>query len=566
MPKTFDTHTYTIGFLLGRYERRRVVLPQFQRSYSWEKAQVLTFLDDLLLFENGYSQSPNTASYFLGSIVIIEQEESLLLLDGQQRLGTATIILAAMRDLARTLDKAKFTKGGDLARDIQRELIEKDTDPITFSLELSELDEPYFQNAIKGDPPLVPLTKLRSHQLIQSAYAIAKQKLSDRIAGKTSDESIKILKTIRDALSKGMTLIGIIVQNEDDAFTIFETLNDRGLRLSVPDLVLNLLMRKAKSAQARRQVRQHWNSMLRVLGRRDVSRFIRHLWVSYNGDLKNEGLFSAIRKQLESKNIESVNFAELCADECEDYVAILETNIPLQTSLGQHNLEGIVKYLRISTAPPLLLAGYRSLNKADYEKLLQFLINIHIRYVVLTNQNPIDVESAIYEAARSIRDGFEAKKTSSKMLTEAKKVLKKLMIADSVIKAAYENIYLERTEAIWLMTTLANDRQSKTKEVGMNKANLEHIFPQNPSLSEWPNAAALENHVWHIGNLTILGERLNRNAQNKGFKQKSTNFYGKSEIEMTKDILSFTNWSHENLINRARLLVLQISKLWPFEK
>src|SRR6266853_3744017 len=123
MAKTLDTEKFTIGSLLGRYERRRVVLPEFQRSYSWEKAQVATFWDDLLLFEKGFAKSPSTASYFLGAIVLIEREDNVLLLDGQQRLATATIVLAALRDTARALDKGGGSKGSDLARDIQRELI-----------------------------------------------------------------------------------------------------------------------------------------------------------------------------------------------------------------------------------------------------------------------------------------------------------------------------------------------------------------------------------------------------------------------------------------------------------
>src|SRR6266446_4708423 len=106
MPKTLDTATFTIGSLLGRYERRRAVLPEFQRSFSWEKVHVATFWDDLVLFEKQYARSPSTATYFLGPIVLIEHEDSLLLLDGQQRLATATITFAALRDVARILDKS----------------------------------------------------------------------------------------------------------------------------------------------------------------------------------------------------------------------------------------------------------------------------------------------------------------------------------------------------------------------------------------------------------------------------------------------------------------------------
>lgn len=293
MTKTLDTDKYTIGSLLGRYERRRVILPPFQRPYSWEKAQLNQFWDDLLLFENEFSKAPQIASYFLGPIVVIQQEDHIELLDGQQRLATATIALAAMRDAARALDKPGSTKGSDFARDIQRELVEKDTDPVSYSLTLGQLDEPFFVKAIKTDPPAVPISKLRSHNLIVTAYKIASDRISALLKGKSYEDELRLLKSLRDSISKGMTLIGIVVQNEEDAYTIFETLNDRGLRLSVPDLVLNLLMRRAPDDTARQLVRHHWNAMLQQMGRRDVSRFLRHMWVSRYGDLKSEGLFSA---------------------------------------------------------------------------------------------------------------------------------------------------------------------------------------------------------------------------------------------------------------------------------
>lgn len=566
MPKPFDTQTFTVGALLGRYERRQVILPTFQRSYSWEKVQVSAFINDLLQFQEEFVRSPSTASYFLGSIVLIEKDESLLLLDGQQRMATATIVLAAMRDLARSLDKPSFIKGSDLARDIQRELIEKDTDPVTFALILSELDEPFFHKAIKSDPPAVPNSKLRSHQLLQSAYNQSIQRLKEVIHAKSAEDAIRILKAIRDALSKGMTLIGITVENEDDAYTIFETLNDRGLRLSVPDLVLNLLMRRAPDGTSRGIVRQHWNSMLRELGKRDVSRFLRHLWVSRYGDLKSEGLFTAIKRELDFARIDSITFAEQCADECDDYVALLDGNIALPSPKGLRDLEGIVKYLQITAAPPLLLAAYRSLTLHDFEKLLTALIAIYVRYVVVTNQNPLDLESRVFESARIIRELAKQGKPSGKQLSAAKAKLKELSVPDSIVKSSADQVFLNRSEALWILTVLANDRQSKTKEVGMDRSNLEHIFPQNPLASGWPNAVDLEGYVWHLGNLTILGDKINRDAQNKGFKDKITLHYSKSEVEITKDLLKLSSWTPNDVINRAKSLTDQISKIWPAVK
>lgn len=202
--------------------------------------------------------------------------------------------------------------------------MEKDTEPIAYSLTLGQLDEPFFVKAIKNDPPSIPVNKLRSHNLIVTAYQIASDRIAAFIKGKSYEESLRILKSLRDSLSQGMTLIGIVVQNEEDAYTIFETLNDRGLRLSVPDLVLNLLVRRAPDDTSSQLVRHHWNAMLKQMGRRDVSRFLRHMWVSRYGDLKSEGLFSGIKRHIDDSKLHSVDFAEQCADECDSYVALLD--------------------------------------------------------------------------------------------------------------------------------------------------------------------------------------------------------------------------------------------------
>lgn len=153
----------SIGQMLGEYERRPIILPEFQRPYSWEKTQVATFWGDLKSFRDRYQKHPVDASYFLGPIVVMESKTSITVLDGQQRLATATILLAALRDIARECNETTpYIELDYFARDIQRELIEKkDTDPLVYSLSLSELDEPFFLQAIKSDPHAATKSSLR---------------------------------------------------------------------------------------------------------------------------------------------------------------------------------------------------------------------------------------------------------------------------------------------------------------------------------------------------------------------------------------------------------------------
>lgn len=561
MSKKIGATSKSIGQLLGRYERRPVVLPQFQRPYSWDKPKVLAFWEDLASFKITYDSSPTTASYYLGAIVVIDSEEQLLLLDGQQRLATATILLASIRDAARQLASDSISKASDLARDIQRELIEKTDDPISYSLTLGELDQEHFKKSIQSDPPIPHEVKLRSHQAIANSRALCGDKVRDMIHGLSLETQIKRLKSLADALTKGMNLIEIQVPSEEDAVQIFETLNDRGLRLSVPDLVLNLLMKRASDKDRRKTVRDQWNEIIRSMGRRDVARFLRHFWVSYYGDVKSQSLFAEIKKRLESENMDSAAFSEMCSEECETYVSLLDIDIPCDSGT-KSNLEGLVKYFDVSNALPLLLAGYRCLNPADFAKLVKAILVTYIRYSLICNQNPLEFETALYRAAREVREASRKNESSAKAVQLARTILKELHVGDADVKSAAGSRELERSEAQWLLTQLANSMQTKTKELAMANCNLEHILPVKPA-AEWGDVTDLAPFTWRLGNLTVLSEKLNSAAQNKKFETKKDNYYAKSEVKMTQELCKLKNWNAKEVEARGKELGMEIARIWP---
>jgi hypothetical protein len=552
----------SIGGLLGHYERRAIKLPEFQRPYSWEKTQLAAFWADLTAFHERFKISPVSASYFLGPVVVIESQEEITILDGQQRLATATILLAVLRDLAREVNGTSPHPELDyFARDVQRELIEKkDTDPLVYSLTLSELDEPFFLQSIKLDPRNPVKPTLRSHQLIQAAYEYFINQARTMLIGKQALEQVIMLKSMRDALIRGMSLVAIVVEDEEHAYEIFEALNDRGLRLSVPDLVVNLLLKRCGNNTDRHAVRQTWNSSIQLLGKRDVARFLRHLWLSKYGDLKAVGLYSAIKDHLASNKVTSLDFAQACADSCEDYLRLLDVDKSLPKDVSR-DVEGLVRYLSVHNSLPLLLAGYQCLSDTDFTRLVKTIVAIYLRHSLFGNQNPLELETAFYEAAREIRAQYSAKASSAKQFQAAKGILMKLNPSDALVQQQFEELFLSKSEASWVVLQLANAMQSKTKELGMDKANVEHIFPQNAG-ADWPNRQSLEPFVWHVGNLTILGKKINSKAQNKGFTTKCTEHYAKSEIKMTTELLKVTSWDEAAIRSRAKQLSDAVVELW----
>jgi hypothetical protein len=124
---------------------------------------------------------------------------------------------------------------------------------------------------------------------------------------------------------------------------------------------------------------------------------------------------------------------------------------------------------------------------------------------------------------------------------------------------------LEQDEAAYLIERLASKMQSPNKETSIEDATLEHIFPQRPNTSEWPNLEMLSPYLWHLGNLTMLGKNINATgARNKAFSKKKLE-YAKSELEMVKRILHYKDWTAEAVIERAKHLAKPILEIWNFE-
>jgi hypothetical protein len=139
---------------------------------------------------------------------------------------------------------------------------------------------------------------------------------------------------------------------------------------------------------------------------------------------------------------------------------------------------------------------------------------------------------------------------------------------DDQIKLAVEQLTLSPDEALYVVGRLANRMQTDTKEVALGESNLEHIYPRNPAQNEWGGAAGqevLEPYLWHIGNLMMLGRRLNRDAGNKEFGVKKPSYADKSELEMAKAVATWNAWDKAAIEARAKQLAPLVINVWNFD-
>lgn len=252
MSDVFNSSPARVGDLLATtsLSRERIVIPTFQRGYMWKKKHVEAFWQDVDK-QRIRSEVKGADPHFFGPIVTLSEprEGIVWLLDGQQRLATVTILFSVMRDVARDIGKQTgIPQASDFAALLQSQFIINEESEC--SLEMGETDRLYFKDTIQIDPPSKTEAKQLTHRNIRAARATLREQLL-ALTGPVQPQmdalkAITILKKLKQTLISDLVMARIPVNSQEAAFKIFTTLNDRGLRLSPPDLLLSYLMEQAK--------------------------------------------------------------------------------------------------------------------------------------------------------------------------------------------------------------------------------------------------------------------------------------------------------------------------------
>jgi hypothetical protein len=441
---------------------------------------------------------------------------------------------------------------------------------------MGETDNLFFQETIQIYEPTKRKPQLRTHRNIASARKVLFEKVTSLTASVDPPGTLAVLRGLLQTLRSDLVMASIPVNTERDAFQIFETLNHRGLRLSTPDLLLNFLMREAPDAD-RGTIRALWTDMIERMGAHDTNRFLRHLWVSRYGDLKKEDLFIALKNHIEKHSIETVDFARTCADECENYVQIITLDAGHLGQIAALLVRSLLQEVGVPSALPLLLSAYTRFDRSSFENVVRLVLVFVTRYAVIANLDASGLEDVFYKLAREVRNMTEEKEDGKssdaaaikKCLTHIKSTLTENAPSDDDIALAIPKLILEPGEAKYVVEKLAWAMQTDTKEIKIGEANLEHIYPKNPAADEWggkANQELLDPFLWHIGNLTMLGQRLNRKARNSEFDVKREHYEKKSELDMAQQIArNYSEWNESTIKNRADGLTDLVLQVWNFD-
>lgn len=352
-------------------------IPRFQRPYSWDRENIQEFWDDIV------RESP--IDYFIGSMVVFKTGGQYYgIVDGQQRLTTITILLCVLRN---TLDNLNFK---DYAEGIHGLIERKNIDNIPEFILTPESSYPFFQDHIqKWGTPDVKIDPLKEEKYLQSAFTQLTKLVEGIVLSVKSDTTIpedQILEIckeklieIRDALLN-LNLIFIRLEDEDDAYIIFETLNTRGKDLNLTDLVKNHITKHLKTRSASvDQPKIKWEKIIETIQQSsvdiDTDTFIHHFWLSKYDYLPAKKLFKSLRKKITKQK--SKGFLDSLYKDAGIYRSIHETNFGKWNN-QEKKIEEALKALmlfRVRQQTPCVLSlvrEYRSkrIKKKHIEKAL----------------------------------------------------------------------------------------------------------------------------------------------------------------------------------------------------
>lgn len=539
----------------------RLEVPVYQRPFEWT-AEVGEMLTDI-----GEAFSRHREDYFLGSLVIISsgERERDKVLDGQQRLAVIALLLTGMVhefEKRNDADRASALKSQYLMKFDIRSGQEYP------QLKLNHIDDPYFRSLIQGNLQEPGAEAPDSHLRLWWAY----ESVSNWLDGKLSKEAkaIEWLSELTNYLAESAYVIYFTVADDANAFLIFETMNDRGLDLSIADLLKNYLL--GHSGEDLDTVLNlwtiSWGALLAYGGDTLFSTFLRHFWSSKYGLTRERELYRSIKERV-STSANVVDFARELSRNSYYYGAIMSPEHELWSEFTSTAREQIrtLDTLGLIQYRPLLLAVLTHLPPTDIESVIRLLISWNVRLLIVGGLGGGVMEGYYSDLGRKITDGEV--KTISDIAEGAKEfipsdaIFREGFATARVSKVALARYYLRALER----QVVGKDQPELIPNTDPAELTLEHILPQRARDESWTEFFTEEEanaYTSRLGNMVLLSQKINSKLRSGSFEDKRTVFE-ESDLYLTKQVAKYSQWDKEAIETHQNYLAELAINTWKLQ-
>jgi len=543
--------------------RQQYVVPLFQRRYAWSKKHWKVLWQDILELHDAKTLS----DHFLGPIVTVSGEASdpvsptrYTLIDGQQRLTTLCLLLAALRDYSRRThpDISDRLNGIYLTNNYVTGIDRVKVLP-------TQADRDAFLCVIDG-------TDLPRDSAVSEAYRFFLKAMaaSDENGGPIDPPAFE------NAVLNRISLVSITLGREDNPYRIFESLNYKGLKLSQSDLLRNYFFMRLPTSTHESLYEGVWRPMEDRLGER-MDNFIRDFYVKNGEFVRDDDVYQRWKdrvlvddlstEQVQAKMEELHRFSNY-------YYTLVEPDQERDASVRK--ALNRLKRWGGTTAYPLLLnlcedVERQRITKAGLARILAFIESFLVRRAFANI--PTNALNRIF----------------IKLYSDAQKLLGQEDLVDAVWLAlsspghrwpsndefqesilTYPLYVDSRPEQRRLILEALEEKFDHEEPVVMTGLSVEHVMPQSLT-SEWrkalgDRAADIHRKYLHtLPNLTLIASKYNEKLSNNPFRRKQE-LYDYSHLELNREIAQENAWGEEQILVRARRLSTRALTIWPGPK
>ncbi|WP_441692148.1 GmrSD restriction endonuclease domain-containing protein [Helicobacter pylori] len=531
-------------------QKNQLVIPIYQRVYSWEKEQCKELWDDIIKVGGDDKMD----GHFIGSILYVldgnkHSGNPLLIIDGQQRLTTITLLLTALRD--HWSDKREEIEDHYLINS------DKDGDK-KFRLILSDSDKDTLLSLIDKDrrKPSEPSLKIVEN------FKLFEERVSNTNQLETIFKGLEKLMIVEIALEKG----------KDDPQLIFESMNSKGMKLAQTDLIRNYIVMETEIEKQEGFYNKYWRAMEEEFkqNKKWFDRFVRHYLTIKTREIPNINKVYVALKDYRQK--EGIGMEDLLKDlqkYCGYFCQIVfkkEADKDLNKALG------FLVDLETDVVHPLLLELYSDykggvLSKDDFIRSIALIESYLCRRTVCgLGANSLNKVFPSFTKHIQKDEYFKSLKAHFGYLTEKQRFpnndeFKDCFITIDFYKFKRREYFFERLENF--------DRKER---VYTHEYTIEHIMPQTLTAEEWKkdlgeNFQEIHNKYLHtIGNLTLTG--YNPKYSNKSFQEKRGMEKGfkDSPLRLNQSLRDLKSFGEKEIKKRANDLADLALKIWTYPK
>ncbi|HEY3062195.1 MAG TPA: DUF262 domain-containing protein [Chloroflexota bacterium] len=532
---------------------KQFVVPYFQRVYSWRSQQWNTLFDDILeLYELGAGHT-----HFLGSMVLLaegagEARTPTLVIDGQQRLVTLSLFMAAIRDSARNVDPG-------FADELHKTyLVNPDADDEQqLKVLCTQQDRPAFATVVQHakEPPPSP---------IRDAYRTFREALDKHLQhGFDLEQLVKILVT-------QLSFVAITLDAEDNPYRIFESLNAKGMPLTQGDLLRNYFFMRLPPAEHERWYNTVWWPMQRRLGER-FDAFMRDFLLKDGDAVRPDEVYQEWRKRLGPLDEDDIRaiLHELAAWSLE-YDQILHPERETDAGVRQQ-LSWLTAWSRTlqQSIDPLLMrihSDYRktTLSAAQAQQIFTALSSFLVRRAFASTpaieENQLLI--GLYNDAASDADAFVQALSRPQVGWPSD-----ADFAEGVLR--YPLYFGSHPDRRKLILQALEDSFTHRMPIRYEQIELQLITPLLPRADWLAEVGVGENEYWKVigtlGNLTWVpkGRMPDLGVPERKKELLRMTRYG---LELVRDFAQVERWSAQEIEARSKRLAERALEIWPGPK